>query len=223
MAAKGAAPPKKASGRGTRSSVVTPIVIIVIVALAALALAELLGLMRLTGAVMQQVPDLMALGSVASVSSPASAGLAKGVTDGEAFIATPDRVWQTSGVQHGHARRAILYLVTNSTGKRERKRDKNDYPPGFGGIDGADGYYVQHLLWGVQRLEEQMLSQTLHPDILIVHSADVDGPRLALEVAKHTKSAVIAAPIDFSRTAPGYENATTAFTTCWVGNDWGIY
>ena len=48
----------------------------------------------------------------------------------------------------------------------------------------------------------------------------VDGPAVAREAAKLTKSAVVAQPINFKRTAPGYENATTGFTTCWEGNDW---
>lgn len=43
---------------------------------------------------------------------------------------------------------------------------------------------------------------------------------MAREAAKLTKSAVVAQPIAFKRTAPGYENATTGFTTCWEGNDW---
>jgi hypothetical protein len=179
----------------------------------------MMGLMRLTRIVMQQNPDMLDFSALTALVVPQ---VPPELLEDKTFLATPDRVWQTTGLASGHARRAIMYLVTNSTGNKERSRDKNDYPPGFGGIDGPDGYYVQHLLSGLPKLEEHLLNLTLHPDILIVHSADVDGPRLALEVAKYTKSAVVAAPIDFSRTAPGYENAKGGITTCW-SVDWGLY
>ena len=79
---------------------------------------------------------------------------------------------------------------------------------------------MQHLYWSLKHAEENLLSISNHPDVLILYSEDVDGPRVAHEAAKLTKSAVVAQPINFKSTAPGYENATTAFTTCWVGNDW---
>jgi hypothetical protein len=43
------------------------------------------------------------------------------------YEATPERVWQTTGIVPGTSRRAILYLVSNST--KERKRAATEYPP----------------------------------------------------------------------------------------------
>ena len=88
------------------------------------------------------------------------------------------------------------------------------------GVSGPDGYYVQHLYWSLKHAEENFLPTAGHPDVLILYAEDVDGPAVARAASKLTKSAVVAQLINFKRTAPGYENATTAFTTCWEGNDW---
>jgi hypothetical protein len=196
-----------------------PVVVLVILAFAAIAFSELLGFARITGGLLTRLPETADFESIAGNSAAAPPPLPR--VFGATYEATPDRVWQTTGRVNNHSRRAIMYLVSNGTGTKERKRAPEDFPPEFGGIEGADGYYVQHLLWSLKKAEANLLSMAQHPDVLILYSEDVDGPRLAREAAKLTQSAVVAAPIAFSRTAPGYENKTDGLTTCWPV-DWCV-
>jgi hypothetical protein len=209
-----------------------PFFVVAILLIATLAFAELFGLLRLTMTIQNLAPSLVNFGSIGLYEGrhdgtignidPLEAAASPPEPEfGPVYEATPDRVWQTTGRQSGVARRAILYLVSNGTGSKERKRIPEDFPPGFGGIDGPDGYYVQHLLYSLQKAEKALLSKAQHPDVIIVHAEDVDGPRLAREASKYTESAVVAQQIVFTRTAPGYENKTDGLTTCWPV-DWSI-
>ena len=242
------------------STACLPLLLITIGTLAVLTVADLVGLVRITESIYRHEPHRLEEGSIAG-----SAAVAR-QPDAPYYEATPDRVWQTTGLKPGTSRRAsecgvgvgvvrsavvhpaplpckVLYLVSNST--KERKRAPEDYPPDsqvrgsrrhfagkptvvtwagslcrVQGVKGPDGYYVQHLYWSLKHAEENFLPFAGRPDVLLLYAEDVDGPAVARAASKLTKSAVVAQPINFRRTAPGYENATTAFTTCWEGNDW---
>ena len=262
------APPRSLAGDATPtvgaaskpgSTACLPLLLITIGTLAVLTVADLVGLVRITESIYRHEPHRLEEGSIAGSAAAARP------PEAPYYEATPDRVWQTSGLKPGTSRRAsesgrevvggsfdrhsthpLRSRAQSSTSsptrprsgsvrrrtshQNRRRAESTRLGPRLAayrgrlsrvqGVSGPDGYYVQHLYWSLKHAEENFLPTAGHPDVLILYAEDVDGPAVARAASKLTKSAVVAQLINFKRTAPGYENATTAFTTCWEGNDW---
>lgn len=164
-----------------------PILLLTIGTLAVLTFLETFGLVRVTESIFRHEPHRINEGSIVSKSQPKETQPVLPY-----YEATPDRVWQTTGLAPGTSRRGIIFLVSNST--KERKRAAQDFPPGsqvlllaqahamsrlchllralMQGLAGPDGFYVQHLYWSLKHAEENLLVHTHHPDVLILYAED---------------------------------------------------
>ena len=119
--------PDKNSALATQFSCL-PLIMITISTLAFLTLLDVVGLMRVTESIYKHEPHIVQQGSIRAVPGSINDQSGSGASSSSYYEATPDRVWQTTGVLPGNSRRAILYLVSNST--TERKRGPEDFPPG---------------------------------------------------------------------------------------------